>query len=99
MSKDLSCIDSFHIEGFKIGPSKSTSQECLVTMEANINRKDVFIRSSEYLLLLEENERLQTLLDNYTQGVSNTQRYKALGNGFTVDVIAHILSYIPKDKL
>jgi DNA (cytosine-5)-methyltransferase 3A len=29
--------------------------------------------------------------DNYTQGVSNTQRYKALGNGWTVDVIAHIL--------
>ncbi len=37
-----------------------------------------------------ECERLQTLPDNYTEGVSNTQRYKALGNGFTVDVIAHI---------
>lgn len=35
---------------------------------------------------------LQTLPDNYTEGVSNTQRYKALGNGWTVDVIAHILS-------
>ena len=38
-----------------------------------------------------ECERLQTLPDNYTQAVSNTQRYKALGNGWTVDVIAHIL--------
>lgn len=38
-----------------------------------------------------ECERLQTLPDNYTEGVSNTQRYKMLGNGFTVDVIAHIL--------
>jgi len=37
-----------------------------------------------------ECERLQTLPDNYTQGVSNTQRYKCLGNGWTVDVIAHI---------
>lgn len=37
-----------------------------------------------------ECERLQTLPDNYTEGVSNTQRYKALGNGWTVDVIAHI---------
>lgn len=48
-----------------------------------------------------ECERLQTLPDNYTQGISNTQRYKCLGNGWTVDVITHILSsmndikYIP----
>jgi DNA (cytosine-5)-methyltransferase 3A len=38
-----------------------------------------------------EAERLQTLPDNYTEGISNTQRYKCLGNGWTVDVIAHIL--------
>ena len=38
-----------------------------------------------------ECERLQTLPDNYTEGISNTQRYKCLGNGWTVDVIAHIL--------
>ncbi|MDO4714022.1 MAG: DNA cytosine methyltransferase [bacterium] len=37
-----------------------------------------------------ECERLQTLPDDYTAGVSNTQRYKMLGNGWTVDVIAHI---------
>ena len=37
-----------------------------------------------------ECERLQTLPDNYTEGISNTQRYKALGNGWTVDVISHI---------
>lgn len=41
-----------------------------------------------------ECERLQTLPDNYTEGVSNTQRYKMLGNGWTVDVIAHILKNI-----
>jgi len=41
-----------------------------------------------------ECERLQTLPDNYTEGVSNTQRYKQLGNGWTVDVIAHILTGI-----
>jgi DNA (cytosine-5)-methyltransferase 3A len=39
-----------------------------------------------------ECERLQTVPDNYTNHVSNTQRYKMLGNGWTVDVIAHILS-------
>ena len=38
-----------------------------------------------------ECERLQTVPDGYTAGVSNTQRYKLLGNGFTVDVIKHIL--------
>jgi site-specific DNA-cytosine methylase len=38
-----------------------------------------------------ECERLQTVPDNYTNHVSNTQRYKMLGNGWTVDIIAHIL--------
>lgn len=37
-----------------------------------------------------ECERLQTFPDNWTEGVSDTQRYKALGNSWTVDVIAHI---------
>ena len=41
-----------------------------------------------------ECERLQTLPDNYTEGVSKTQRYKMIGNGWTVDVIAHILGEI-----
>ena len=43
-----------------------------------------------------ECERLQTLPDNYTAGLSDSQRYKAIGNGWTVDVIAHILSFIPQ---
>lgn len=43
-----------------------------------------------------ECERLQGLPDNYTEGISNTQRYKCLGNAFNVDVVAHILSFIPK---
>lgn len=38
-----------------------------------------------------ECERLQTVPDNYTNHVSNSQRYKMLGNGWTVDVISHIL--------
>ncbi len=41
-----------------------------------------------------ECERLQTVDDHYTKGVSNTQRYKMLGNGWTVDVIVHILKNI-----
>lgn len=41
-----------------------------------------------------ECERLQTLPDNYTDGVNDSQRYIMLGNGWTVDVIAHIFSYL-----
>ena len=41
-----------------------------------------------------ECERLQTLPDNYTEGISPTQRYKCIGNGWTVNVIAHIFSCI-----
>lgn len=41
-----------------------------------------------------ECERLQTLEDNYTFGISNTQRYKALGNGWTVEVIVHLLNQL-----
>jgi site-specific DNA-cytosine methylase len=41
-----------------------------------------------------ECERLQTVPVGYTSGVSNTQRYKMLGNGWTVEVIKHIFSFI-----
>lgn len=43
-----------------------------------------------------ENCRLQTLPDNYCKSVSDAQACKAVGNGWTVDVIAHILGNIPK---
>lgn len=45
-----------------------------------------------------ECERLQTVPDNYTESVSNTQRYKMLGNGWTVDVIAHIFKGLNNDR-
>ena len=49
-----------------------------------------------------ECERLQTLPDGYTAAVSNSQRYKALGNGWTAEVIIHILNHalkdVPRDK-
>jgi len=41
-----------------------------------------------------ECERLQTLPEKYTEGVSDTQRYKGIGNGWTVDVIAHIFKQL-----
>lgn len=44
-----------------------------------------------------ECERLQTLPDGYTKAVSNSQRYKGLGNGWTAEVIIHILNGALKD--
>jgi site-specific DNA-cytosine methylase len=43
-----------------------------------------------------EQERLQTIPDNYTNHVSAPQRYKLLGNGWTVDVVTHILAHMPQ---
>lgn len=48
-------------------------------------------------LTVKECSRLQTVPDGYTSCVSNTQAYKMLGNGFTVDVISHILSFAFKE--
>ena len=46
-----------------------------------------------------ECERLQTVPDNYSAVASNTQRYKMLGNGWTVDVIAHIFNGLLNENL
>lgn len=46
-----------------------------------------------------EVERMQTLPDNYTDGLPKTRRFEAIGNGWTVDVITHILNYIPESHL
>ena len=59
---------------------------CVSLKEGEL-RKD---RTSHRMLSPIECERLQNLPDNYTFGISNTQRYKALGNCWTIDVIAHI---------
>ena len=45
-----------------------------------------------------ECERLQTLPDNYTDCISKTQRYKSIGNAWTVDVIAHIFRGLLKES-
>ena len=47
-------------------------------------------------LTVTECMRLQTVPESYVFPVSNTQAYKMLGNGWTVDVVAHILSHAPK---
>lgn len=59
------------------------------------NPKEYGLERSDWRRLTPlECERLQTLDDNYTEGVSNSQRYKMIGNGWTVDVIKHIFNGI-----
>lgn len=64
----------------------TTSQTISNSGATNVKYSD----TEYYILTPIECERLQTLPDNYTEGVSNTQRYKTVGNGWTVEVIAHI---------
>lgn len=54
----------------------------------------VFTQGYVRKLTTVECERLQGLPDRYTEGVSDAQRYKMLGNAFNADVVAHILSFI-----
>lgn len=70
---------------------------CLGTGGAKNERYKIDLPDGQYTirkLTPVECERLQTLPDNYTACVSNTQRYKSIGNGWTVDVIAHIFSFM-----
>jgi DNA (cytosine-5)-methyltransferase 3A len=54
-------------------------------------QKKVYVNGKARKLTPLEYERLQTLPDNYTSGVCDGARYKTIGNGWTVDVIAHIM--------
>jgi DNA (cytosine-5)-methyltransferase 3A len=72
---------------------KKTNYKC-VTLLSYAN---VLLKNNENLIRILtpiEYERLQTLPDNYTFTISDNQRYKCVGNGWTIDVIAHIFSYI-----
>lgn len=64
----------------------------LTTCGGGNTQKKVFVNGRARKLTPLEYERLQTLPDHYTAGVADSHRYTAIGNGWTVDVIAHILS-------
>jgi DNA-cytosine methyltransferase len=65
---------------------QKTNNLSTVQKDNVLTKDDVYWRKLTPL----EAERLQTVPDNYTNHVSNTQRYKMLGNGWTVEVICHI---------
>ena len=69
--------------------SDTNKSNCLTTF----TKDNVVVEGMQWRKLTPlECERLQTVPDNYTNHVSNSQRYKMLGNGWTVDVISHIFS-------
>lgn len=69
----------------------------LTTCSGGNTQAKVYIDGRARKLTPVEYERLQTLPDGYTAAVSNTQRYKGLGNGWTAEVIIHILQGALKD--
>jgi site-specific DNA-cytosine methylase len=64
----------------------------LTKVSGGSQQKKVYQNGKCRKLMPIEYERLQNVPDNYTAGVSDGQRYNMLGNGWTVDVISHILS-------
>jgi DNA-cytosine methyltransferase len=74
--------------------SDTGKSNCLTTF----TKDNVLVNGMQWRKLTPlECERLQTVPDNYTNHVSNSQRYKMLGNGWTVDVISHIMKGIKND--
>ncbi len=71
------------------GRALTDKAHCLTTISPN--QGIITERYTWRKLTPVECERLQTVPDNYTEGVSNSQRYKMLGNGWTIKVIEHIL--------
>lgn len=88
-------------KGYKSQPNRiyfNNKKSCSLTKEQSRNIKVLINKNEDKInyrkLTPVECERLQTVPDNYTLGVSSAQRYKMLGNGWTVDIIAHILKGI-----
>jgi len=66
----------------------------LTAVQGGYQEKKVFDNGRCRKLTPVEYERLQTVPDGYTEGVSNSARYSMLGDGWTVDIIAHIFRNI-----
>ena len=62
----------------------------LTTLTGGHQRKTITDGKEMFYLNPEHAEELQTLPKGYTEGLSDNQRFKVIGNGWTVDVIAHL---------
>lgn len=79
----------------QIEPRSDDKTNCLTSVQKdNLVLGDYSIRRLTPI----ECERLQGMKDNYTQGVSDSQRYKMIGNGWTIPVISHIFNYYKNEN-
>lgn len=83
--------------GIKSLNEQSHTIGCHCATLGNNTNLIIYQKGRYYIVTPVEAERLQTLPDNYTAGVKNSARYFSIGNGWTVDVIAHILRSIPEE--
>ena len=85
------CIDANYFKGGNLKSYFQKHRRQLVFTNTCIQEGEADIKETYRKLSCLEVERLQTVPDNYTAHVSNSRRYHMLGNGWTVDVICHIL--------
>lgn len=92
-------MDYRYDEGFR-PRNNGKSPTLTITNDSNsFSGKPLVMKQSRIRRLTPiECERLQTVADNYTDCVSDSQRYKMLGNGWTVDVICHIFNYLNYER-
>jgi site-specific DNA-cytosine methylase len=93
------CLDANYWKGTNVAQyiKKSRRQIVFLTHKDVKIAMDTPTEAGFRKLLPIECERLQTLTDGYTDHVSNTQRYKMLGNGWTVAVIEHLFKHMQVD--
>lgn len=87
-------------QGFDLVANKSKCLFATYYKNNSNSREGQIVETNGRLRRLTPNECeiLQTLPINYTKGFSDTQRYKAIGNGWTVDVISFIFSFLKGDE-
>ena len=90
-TKAISCADGKTYTVYKVENGLITIKE----KEYPIKLKDGYYIIRK--LTVRECARLQTMPDDYCKAVSDSQAYKALGNGWTADVIIHLLNHALKD--
>lgn len=98
------CVDlSFPESKTRRGRRMLNKANCLMASEPNFYRvvSHLIARNTKGITVRRltpiECERLQTVPDNYTAIASDSQRYKMLGNGWTIDIICHIFNHLPKE--
>jgi DNA (cytosine-5)-methyltransferase 3A len=94
----LPCLTPERLEKRQNGRRFKPPQSKFYTLTA-IDKHGILTNNFIRKLTPIECERLQTIPENYTAGKTDAQRYKVIGNGWTIKVIAHILAGIPEKNL